>query len=101
MQVIDVPPEQHTPLLPEPSYAAQVLGRIADQLEQPGNRGRLLQEVSLRRAFNTAVAEQLHTLPTPVADSAADKVARALPDCGPNITQGTYAALLRQAAEGV
>lgn len=94
------PREQHSPL-PGPSYARTVLERIAQQLEQPGNRGRLLQEVSLRRAFNTAVALELNALPTPVADGTAERVARLLPDCGPNITQGTYAALLRQVAGGV
>lgn len=101
MERTDHAPQQHPPGLPEPSYARQVLTRIADILEQPGNRGRLLQEVGLRRAFNEAVAVTLHELPTPVADETALRVADLLPDCSANTTHGTYAQQLRHAAEAV
>ncbi|GAB2731684.1 hypothetical protein [Streptomyces bullii] len=96
----DQPPDQPTPL-PGPSYVRQVLDCMADEMERLSNRRRLLTEVGLRRAFNVAVATQLHELPTAVADEASDKAAELLPDTGPIITHGEYATLLRQVAEAV
>ncbi|MFR0354138.1 hypothetical protein [Streptomyces sediminimaris] len=95
------PPGRPTPPLPEPSYARVVVERIADQLEQPGDHARLLQDAGLRRAFNTAAAEQLHALPTAVAGDTADKVAALLPDRGAATTHGQYARRLRELARAV
>jgi hypothetical protein len=101
VQVIHVPPEQHTPPLPEPSYARQVIEVMAAELERTGNRRRLLTEVGLRRAFTVAVAAKLHTLPTVVANEVADRVAALLPGSGPLDTHGAYAQQLRKIAEAV
>lgn len=95
------PPDQHSPALPEPSYARQVIEAIATELERPANRRRLLTEVGLRRAFNTAVAVRLHQLPTPVANEVSDRVAAMLPDSTPAATHGQYAEVLRELAGGL
>ncbi|MFF9894947.1 hypothetical protein [Streptomyces longispororuber] len=97
----DQPPDQPTPALPEPSYAAQVLTTIAAELDHPGARGRLLAEPSLRRAFTRAVAYRLHKLPTPIADTVAARVASLLPPGGPAITQHAVAIRLRDIAKGL
>ncbi|MGW4042983.1 hypothetical protein [Streptomyces sp. NPDC004721] len=96
----DQPLPQHTPALPEPSYARQVLDVIVDELERTGNRRRLLTEVGLRRAFTVAVAAKLHALPTAVANEVSEQVAKLLPNTGPVITHGGYATLLREIAQG-
>lgn len=101
MQATLRPPDQHSPQLPEPSYASVVLTTMAAWMERVANRRRLLTEVGLRRAFTVAVAARLHQLPTAVADEVAARVARMLPDCGPVTTHGQYAAVLRQLAEDV
>lgn len=93
--------EQPTPTPPEPSHVRRVLDAIADELERPSNRRRLLTEVGLRRAFNTAVEAKLNSVPTEIGDQAADQAAEMLPDSGPVITHGAYARLLREVAGGL
>jgi hypothetical protein len=95
--------DQHPPGLPEPSYARLTIESIARVLEMPGNRGRLISEPTLRRAYEISVATTVtvHNLPDPVANTVSERVAQLLPDAPANTTHGTYAQQLRQLAEAV
>jgi hypothetical protein len=86
--------------LTEPSYAAQVLETMADELIRVG-KSRIVTEVMLRRAHRVAVAARLHALPTPVADEAAAKAWAAIPADAAGNTHAEQAALLRTVARTV
>ncbi|MVO84168.1 hypothetical protein GPA10_05125 [Streptomyces sp. p1417] len=93
----DQPPEQPTPALPAPSYAAQVLTTAAAELERMG-RTSLVTEGALRRAITVAVATRLHQLPTTVADEAARRAWAAIPPGVDGNTGRVQAAVLRGTA---
>ncbi|NUS13461.1 MAG: hypothetical protein HOY69_19005 [Streptomyces sp.] len=95
------PPEQHTPPLPEPSYASAVLTTMAAELERTGNRRDILTNIALRRAYTVSIAAKLHQLPTAVADEVSQKVADLLPDPDLTATHGATADRLRELAEAV
>jgi hypothetical protein len=97
----DRPPERPTPAIPEPSYAQQVIGCMAAELERTGNHRDLITDITLRRMFTVAVAAKLHQLPTPVADEVASKVADRLPDPALTITLGDCITRLRETAEAL
>lgn len=103
MQVIHVPPEQHTPPLPEPSYVSLTLSTIAAELERVANRRDLVTVIGLRRAYTVSVAAVTGTrnLPDPVANEVSEKVADLLPDPALTITHGECCTRLRQLAEAV
>ena len=100
MDRTDQPPEQPTPVLPEPSYARVVIDQIAAlvDLAPPDS---LIGSPGLRHLFTVAVAAELHELPTPVADEVAEKVDALLPPLAPDTTCGAYAPLLRTLAKTV
>lgn len=100
MQATDQVRPQHHPVLPEPSYARQVIDQIADlvSLATPDS---LISEVGLNRMYTVAVAAQLHELPTNVADEVAERVDKLLPPLRPGITCGEHEPLLRTLARTV
>jgi hypothetical protein len=99
----DHTPAQHPPGLPEPSYARRLLDAIADVMEFPSNRDRILDEPDRRRIFNLTVATivTVQDLPDPVANETSEKVARLLPPIDDGTTHSAYAQQLRQLAEAV
>ena len=99
-EITDQPPDQHSPVLPEPSYAAQVLMAAAAELERVGP-GRRATETALRRAITVAVAARLHHLPDAVVRQAATRAWDAIPAGVEGNTNGVQARILRGAARGL
>ncbi|MFD5697475.1 hypothetical protein [Streptomyces lasiicapitis] len=94
------PPDQPSPQLPAPSYAAQVLTTAAAELERMG-KGRIVTEGTLRRAFTVAVAARLHTLPNRIADAVSARAWGTIPAGIEGNTHRVQAAVLRGIARGL
>lgn len=94
--------EQTTPVLPEPSYARQIIDRIADRVALAAPHS-LVSTPGLHRAFTVAVAEQVTALglPDPVANEVTERVSRLLPPLASDTTVGAYTGLLRTLARTV